>query len=181
MTDISREHLRELIHCMEWADAEVWRAVLVHGEARTDAKLRGLLIHLHMVQRGFLCVWQNEPWEPVMRRASSFDSVVDLCAWAQPYYAEAQRFLEGVDEGALTQGVTMPWVEAYQQRLGRTFSTPTLAETIFQVASHSTYHRGQVNARVREVGGEPPLVDYIAWVWFGRPEAEWSQVMSAGQ
>ena len=43
-----------------------------------------------------------------------------------------------------------------------------------QVASHSTYHRGQVNARLREVGGTPPLVDYIAWIWFGRPAPNWS-------
>ena len=27
--------------------------------------------------------------------------------------------------------------------------------------------------RLREVGGTPPLVDYIAWVWFSRPDAPW--------
>ncbi len=43
----------------------------------------------------------------------------------------------------------------------------------FQVANHSTYHRGQVNRSLRQLGGEPPLVDYIAWVWFGKPKAEW--------
>jgi len=57
----------------------------------------------------------------------------------------------------------------------RASSTPTLAETIFQVTSHSTYRRGQVNERFREVGGEPPLVDDIAWIWFGRPEPDWSE------
>lgn len=67
----------------------------------------------------------------------------------------------------------MPWVPAYEQQLGRTFASPTLAETAFQVTSHSTYHRGQVNTRMRELGGEPPLVDFIAWVWFGKPAAEW--------
>jgi uncharacterized damage-inducible protein DinB len=49
---------------------------------------------------------------------------------------------------------------------------------MIQVATHSTYHRGQVNARLREVGGEPPLVDYIAWIWFGRPAPEWSAAPS---
>jgi uncharacterized damage-inducible protein DinB len=68
----------------------------------------------------------------------------------------------------------MPWVKSFEAQLGRTFSTPTLGETIFQVTSHSTYHRGQVNARLREVGGNPPLVDYIAWIWFGRPTPNWS-------
>jgi uncharacterized damage-inducible protein DinB len=38
---------------------------------------------------------------------------------------------------------------------------------------HTVYHRGQVNARVRALGGEPPLVDYIAWLWLGRPAPEW--------
>ena len=48
-----------------------------------------------------------------------------------------------------------------------------MAETCLQVCSHSTYHRGQVNARLREIGAEPPLVDYIAWLWFERPAADW--------
>ncbi|HLG57803.1 MAG TPA: hypothetical protein VI485_20835 [Vicinamibacterales bacterium] len=43
------------------------------------------------------------------------------------------------------------------------------------MTSHSTYRRGQVNERFREVGGEPPLVDDIAWIWFGRPEPDWSE------
>jgi uncharacterized damage-inducible protein DinB len=73
----------------------------------------------------------------------------------------------------------MPWVRSFEAQLGRTLSTPTLAETIFQVTSHSTYHRGQVNARLREVGGEPPLVDYIAWIWFGRPEPSWTPAATA--
>ena len=65
-----------------------------------------------------------------------------------------------------------------EQRLGRKPSGTTVGETGLQVALHSTYHRGQVTARLREVGGEPPLVDYIAWVWLGRPAAEWPAVAS---
>jgi hypothetical protein len=56
---------------------------------------------------------------------------------------------------------------------GRDIASPTLAETILQVASHSTYHRGQVNTRLRQLGAEPPLVDYVAWIWFDRPAADW--------
>ena len=41
---------------------------------------------------------------------------------------------------------------------------------------HSTYHRGQVNVRLRELGGEPQLVDFIAWVWEGKPRAVWDDV-----
>lgn len=45
-----------------------------------------------------------------------------------------------------------------------------LKEKLHQV---STYHRGQANSRLRELGGKPPLVDYIAWIWFGRPAPRW--------
>ncbi len=44
---------------------------------------------------------------------------------------------------------------------------------------HSTHHRGQVAARLRELGGEPPLVDFIAWLWWKRPEPEWPAALDA--
>jgi uncharacterized damage-inducible protein DinB len=170
--------LRQLIRHMEWADAEVWRAVLAHEPAGHDKRLRDLLTHLHLVQRLFLMVWQKLPLDP-SRGRPEFATAADMRAWAQTYYPDANRFLDAVDEAALTSEVAMPWVKSFEAQLGRTFATPTLAETIFQVTSHSTYHRGQVNARLREVGGTPPLVDYIAWIWFGRPAPNWTPVAAA--
>jgi uncharacterized damage-inducible protein DinB len=165
--------LRQLIRHMEWADAEVWRAVQAHEPAGRDSRLRELLTHLHVVQRLFLVVWQKQPFDPSKGRPE-FATAADLRAWARTYYPEANDFLDALDRQVLTEGVSMPWIESFESQLGRTFSTPTLGETMFQVTSHSTYHRGQVNARLREIGGEPPLVDYIAWIWFGRPEPDWS-------
>jgi len=169
------DFLRQLLRHMEWADAEVWRAVMVHESAGADRRLRDLLMHLHLVQRLFLVVWQKQPFDPTRGRPE-FATAADLRAWAQTYYAEAHKFLDTLDQPALTGEVSMPWVKSLETQNGRTFSTPTLGETIFQVTSHSTYHRGQVNARLREIGGEPPLVDFIAWAWFGRPKPEWSPV-----
>ena len=65
------------------------------------------------------------------------------------------------------------WASMVERALGRAPETTTAGETVLQVALHSLYHRGQINARLREVGGEPPLVDYIAWVWLGRPAPGW--------
>ena len=48
-----------------------------------------------------------------------------------------------------------------------------LGDILAHVPVHGQHHRGQVNARLREIGGEPPLVDYIAWIWFGRPAPDW--------
>jgi uncharacterized damage-inducible protein DinB len=159
---------------MEWADAEVWNAVLAHEPASRDQRLRDLLIHLHRTQRLFLLVWQKQPLDAAWGKAD-FPTVADLRRWAQTYYPDVNRFVQALDESALKDDMSMPWVRSFEAQLGRTFETPTLGETIFQVTSHSTYHRGQVNARLREIGGEPPLVDYIAWLWFGRPEPNWSR------
>jgi uncharacterized damage-inducible protein DinB len=178
MEALSIDFLRQLFRHMEWADAEVWRAVLAHQPAARDARLRDLLTHLHRTQRLFLLVWQKQLLDTAWGKAD-FATAADLRAWAHTYYPEVNRFLETLDESALRATVSMPWIKTFEAQLGRSFSTPTLAETIFQVPSHSTYHRGQVNARLREVGGEPPLVDYIAWIWFGRPEPDWSPAAAA--
>jgi uncharacterized damage-inducible protein DinB len=64
-------------------------------------------------------------------------------------------------------------VKFFRERLGREPVEPTMGESLFQLTSHGTYHRGQVNSRLRELGAEPPLVDYIAWIWLGRPAPAW--------
>jgi uncharacterized damage-inducible protein DinB len=162
---------------MEWADAEVWRAVLAHEPAVSDVRMKNLLTHLHVVQRLFLMLWTKQPLDPASAQPS-FATLAELRAWALTCYPESNRFLGAADASMLKDVVEMPWARSLEARIGRPISMPTLGETIQQVASHSTYHRGQINARLREVGGEPPLVDYIAWIWFGRPEPAWSPAPS---
>jgi uncharacterized damage-inducible protein DinB len=157
---------------MEWADATIWRAALAHPPAVSDPRLRDLLLHLHGVQRAFLTMWTDAPL--AFPKAVDFPDIAAVQSWSQPYYAALAAFVATVDDASLTRTVEMPWLGEFERSSGRRFVRPSLAETMFQVTSHSTYHRGQVNARLREVGGEPPLVDYIAWVWFGKPAPAWA-------
>lgn len=165
----SIDALRDLYRHMKWADGEVWRAVHAATGAQKDGTIRQLLLHIHQVQKAFMDVWTGRP--PAFRTLSELPDLVMIHDWSRPYYAEAFAFLDQLDERALERPVVMPWAEELAKQMGRPPSNPTLAETMFQVTSHSTYHRGQVNIRLRALGGEPPLVDYIGWVWFGRPEA----------
>jgi uncharacterized damage-inducible protein DinB len=165
--------LRELYRHMEWADATVWRAVLSHPAATGDTRLRDLLLHLHTVQRAFLNIWMGERIE--WRTADHFPDLASVEAWAQPVYSRAYAFLDSSPAADTSRPIVLPWAGQLTQRFGREPQHPTLAETIFQVTSHSTYHRGQINARLREVGGEPPLVDFIAWVWLGKPDPAWQE------
>jgi uncharacterized damage-inducible protein DinB len=169
---VSLDTLRELMQHMEWADACVWRAVLAHRAAVQDTRLRDLVLHLHGVQRAFLAVWTARPLEAAVSEATG--DLLPAQAAVRSYYNDLSAAVASFDETMLRQPIVMPGLEPYEQRMGRRFDAPTLAETMLQVVCHSTYHRGQVNARLREVGGEPPLVDYIAWIWFGRPVPEWT-------
>jgi uncharacterized damage-inducible protein DinB len=163
--------LTELLRHMEWADAAVWRALLAHPAAGRDQRIRDLVLHVHGVQRAFLQIWTSTG--PLAFPTLEAAELVDIQAWAAAYYVDLAAAVTGFDEAALLRSIEMPGLGEYEASLGRRFDKPTLAETMFQVASHSTYHRGQVNARLREIGGEPPLVDYIAWIWFGRPAPDW--------
>ena len=163
--------LSDLYRHMEWADAAVWKAVLASEAGRTDAKVREYLYHLHMVQHAFLRLWCNEPREEPY---PTFDEASALCNWARAYHDAALNHLKTLFDDNSSKAMPVPWAKMIEQRIGRTPESTTVRETALQVILHSTYHRGQINARLREVGGEPPLVDYIAWLWLGRPAPDWS-------
>jgi uncharacterized damage-inducible protein DinB len=158
---------RTLFQHMEWADSTVWGAALTAD--CMDEEVRRLLLHVHVVQRAFLHVWTGRPVAEAFKSAEDFRSLAALRDWAMPYYGEAHAYLATVDEALLSTRVELPWSQELTTHLGRVPEATSLADTLFQVTSHSTYHRGQVNSRLRLLGIEPPLVDYIAWAWLGRP------------
>jgi uncharacterized damage-inducible protein DinB len=131
-----------------------------------------VLLHHHLTQRAFLLVWTGRPLE--FPEASSFATLDDVRAWARPHYREVESFLGALDAPALEADVVLPWASRLEARLGRTPIAGSLADTLLQVPGHSAHHRGQVVARLRELGREPPLVDYIAWVWLGQPPPDWA-------
>jgi uncharacterized damage-inducible protein DinB len=124
-----------------------------------------------MVQRAFLKVWKGEALKP--QAADSFPDLATLLSWAREYYADVAGYISDLGNMDLERPVVMPWIEMFEARLGRKAEAPTFHETLLQVALHSTYHRGQVSTRLRELGSEPPLTDFIAWVWNGKPQADW--------
>jgi uncharacterized damage-inducible protein DinB len=162
--------LTDLFHHMEWADAAVWKFALASEDAKADSKLRGCFYHLHMVQHAFLRIWRGEsPQAPF----PTFDDAPSLMQWARDYFPEAFAHLSTLSDAAISEPLPIPWAAMVERRLGKAPASTTVGETALQVVMHSQYHRGQVTARLRQIGVEPPLVDYIAWVWLGRPAPEW--------
>jgi uncharacterized damage-inducible protein DinB len=164
------QELRGLVRHMEWADALVWRSVLAVPQAHTDTRMRESLYHLHVVQWAYLHIWRGEPLDAP--ELESFKDLTAVHAWGHDYYRQALPYLDTLELEELQRQVQFPWAEQLAERFGSA-RPATLAETILQITSHTMYHRGQVNTRVRELGGEPRLADFIAWIWMGRPDAEW--------
>lgn len=162
--------IQDLFRHMEWADACVWRAVRSSEVAMADETTRLRLHHIHAVQRAFLCVWRNEP---VDFRAGASLSIAELADWGRDYHLEALQLVTAFSEPELDRPIVLPWMGWIKERIGKDPQVPTLGETALQVTSHSAHHRGQVVAALRAHGVEPPLVDFIAWIWRGKPVAEW--------
>jgi uncharacterized damage-inducible protein DinB len=162
--------LRDLYRHMEWADASVWRAVFGSENAPRDQKLRDCFYHLHLVQRAFIRAWRNEPANAPF---PTFEDAASVRSWGRSYYDEIFSFLEPLSDEEISQTMKLPWAELVTAQLGRAPASITIGETMLQVPLHSLYHRGQINARLREVGGEPPTVDYIIWIWLEKPAANW--------
>jgi uncharacterized damage-inducible protein DinB len=162
--------LQDLLKHMEWADASTWKAVSAVQGAASDARIRELLYHVHIVQRAYLQVWHGQ--SPDVPALASFADLPAIAAWARPIYPELVAFAARTGSTQLSQELKVPWASELVKRYG-TAAPATVGETVLQVILHSTHHRAQVASRVRELGGEPPLTDFISWVWRQRPGAEW--------
>jgi uncharacterized damage-inducible protein DinB len=168
------ETARDLLAHAAWADAEVWIAVRALPDAWSDAKLREKLHHIHIVQYAFPAIWDRRPVE--VAPLESFGDSGAMIAWArQGHEALAARAASMMETETATHA-SVPWSAMLAERIGKEPAQVTIGETMLQVAFHSAYHRGQVNTRLRELGGKPPLVDYIAWIWLGRPAPRWNLV-----
>ena len=167
----SLEMLRELYAHMEWADAKVWSVALKTEGASSDGLVRDKLFHVHQTQRAYLNMWTDQPQQ--IAKPEDFNNLVSVLAWAHPYYVEVREFLDAADSSTLDRPVPELFRRRMEQHLGGSVANITLRDTVLDLANHTAHHRGQLNTRLRELGGEPPLVDYIAWVWQGRPVADW--------
>jgi uncharacterized damage-inducible protein DinB len=159
--------LRDLYGHQVWADAEHFRAIGAHPTARDDKAIRDRLHHIAIVQRAFLWAVGDRQDAFAFTKADDFASFDDLKRYAREHHDRLIPFIASVGEGRLAESIAIPWFKDPPLAL-------TIAEALTQGAMHSHYHRGQNATRLRELGGEPPMTDYIAWLWKGRPEADWA-------
>ena len=151
----------------EWADAEHWRAFEAYPAALDDKTICERLLHIHQVQYAFLWITGPKTSGFAFKKLEDFASMADLKKYAQQYHAAVGELLGGLDAARLEEMVEAPW-----------FTPPVTISrrhALTQAAMHSHYHRGQNATRLRELGGAPPMTDFIIWLRKGQPAANWSQ------
>lgn len=168
------QELVALVDHMEWADARISKAVgSLAPDRAAGSDLRERLFHLHLVQQLYLSMWRQAP-VAALPELADYPDLAAVRRWAQSFYQGARAVLEGASAARLEEVVVVPFSERAVPP-GRALTHATLAETVLQVALHTTHHRGQLATRVRELGGAPPTVDLVLWIWTGRPAAEWPE------
>ena len=168
---MNRTEFRELVMHMGWADAQTWRAVRATNASGSDERLKWLLHHSHLVQSIYLQAWRGDAFQ--LTELTSYPDLAAIESSARPYYPLISVFADTVDESRFGQPVDFPWSAMIAEKFGKVLPA-TLGESVFQVVSHTAYHRGQISTRIRDLGGEPPLVDFLYWVWAGKPAPDWS-------
>lgn len=163
--------LKELYRHMHWADAKTWQAVAATQKAERDTTVAKLLHHIHAVQHAFLQVWTGQ--KPEFSDFSAFSDLAEIRRWGQDYHQKVTAYLDTLTAPKLEHIVEIPWATFFVKHFGRAAAPTTLAETLFHAVTHSAHHRGQVMTQLRALGGEPPLVDFIVWMWLAKPPAEW--------
>jgi uncharacterized damage-inducible protein DinB len=167
------EQVENLLNHMMWADAEVWKKVIAFEAAKNDEKIKKLLYHIHQVQYAFFFLWNELRMD--IPKPEEFSDLKSIAKWGLEYQQKLAEFLSSSLSDENDKVIQIPWSVFMERKIGKKVIPATLEETMFQVASHSTYHRGQINTRFRELGGEPAMVDFIAWVWLGKHKSEWGE------
>jgi len=159
--------LRDLFGHQVWADAEHWRAIGAHPAARDDQAIRSRLHHIAIVQRAFFWAVGDRQEQFAFTNPEDFAALDDLERYSRENHERLSACIATISDGRLNEPIEIPW-----------FKDPPLSlkveEALTQCAMHSHYHRGQNATRLRELGGEPPMIDLIVWYWKGRPAPAWS-------
>jgi uncharacterized damage-inducible protein DinB len=157
------EFLRNLMAHAEWANAVFFHA-WDSSPARDNEEMRRRLSHLIGVQQGFLALLTDK--EPGGPRPGPPDTFEELKSRAQSCHTGLRDLVVGMPPEKLSRTIQVPW-----------FPDPpcviTVAEALVQVAMHSQHHRGQCMTRLKDLEGEPKNVDWIIWLWKGKPEGRW--------
>jgi uncharacterized damage-inducible protein DinB len=146
--------IQELYLHQQWADTRILEAIRAHPPAAQDEDMRTRLNHIGGVHRGFLSLFLAKPFDAAseMRVPETLDEIERRFSEA---HTRGFQFVQSLDDADLGRPMDMPWISGLRLTVG---------QALLQVVMHSQHHRAQCSMRLRQLGGSPPIVDYIMWL-----------------
>lgn len=121
------------------------------------SSIQGTIAHLLRTEWVWLERWRCR--STTKREAAEFagEKFLNLSAIEERWRTverDVREYLAGLNEERLTKPLS------YANLDGESFTYP-LWRTLFHVINHQTYHRGQVTTMLRQVGIQPPQIDFL--------------------
>jgi uncharacterized damage-inducible protein DinB len=139
---------RQFEACSKLTDEQFTRSL-----GGSFGSLRDTLAHI----AGAEWIW-CERWNGrsprIFPKGDQFPNLGTLQEFWRGVERDVRHFLGGVTEASLSQPLT------YTNLAGVQWTYP-LWQTLFHVANHGTYHRGQVTTLLRQLGASAPALDYL--------------------
>ncbi|PWT88904.1 MAG: hypothetical protein C5B54_09835 [Acidobacteria bacterium] len=161
------EYLRELMNYEAWADAEFFRSWKAVADAHSDQDIRTRTDHMVRVQAAFLTFMKKETYEPPDPNRELLH-LPDLLTRSIETHRNWKNFLASIREENLQQQFEVAWFK-------NSPVLPSFLEAITQVAFHTQGHRAQSLARLRTLGGEKVVLDWIVWLIKGKPSPQFPE------
>jgi uncharacterized damage-inducible protein DinB len=154
--------IRDLFAHQAYADASMLHAIARHEPAAGDPELRKLLHHILVSHRFWIHLCQGIAFS-VEEESLVPDTLGPILARYRETQDLEHDWLARIDESDLSRALESSYFP------GRRVA---VSEALVQVCLHTQGHRAQCATRLRQLGGEPPPVDFIAWI-AERPSPPW--------
>jgi uncharacterized damage-inducible protein DinB len=115
--------------------------------------IHGTLTHIVGAQKVWLARWLKAS-DTSMLRGKDVGSLLELIAIWEKVSSETAAFLGSFTDKSLQEAITITTSKGEQY-------THTFQQMMQHLVNHSTAHRGQVNAMMRQFGISPPVTDLI--------------------
>jgi len=152
--------LRELFDYNFWARDRQLRACAALSQeqflrplSNSFPSLRDTLTHLMAVEWLWLERWRGKAPRTLLA-PEEFPTVAALSERWKAVESEMREYLAGLTEEAMESPMTCTSTRGQQW-------TYTLGQMIQHLLHHQSYHRGQVTALLRQLGQQPPKVDFL--------------------
>ncbi len=139
---------RQLAACAALSDEQFARVV-----GGSFPSVRDTLVHLMAVEWLWLERWRGNSPRSLLR-AADFPALAAVEAHWRTVEREMREYIAALSDAELGQTRT------YVSTRGQTWTYP-LGQMVMHLLSHQSYHRGQITNLLRQLGVQPPPVDFL--------------------